>query len=239
MERRNRTVTDSPPSTESEEPGPGPPQGTTRRDAVELEAERIFANPSFPMALMMSLVTMGVYIGISRVIHLTLDWDWWPPLLLSIVVAYLLVQPPPRGLAEDLPPGQRRRDGIPLWIARTIVMVVCVATYDTFSTMTSPRRWIFLLVMAILYVPLIWFRLLEIRVAGMLRTIGLFSRGNVAVVIALAVLQIVVWGSVVAAWFSGRLGLAVLVTVVAVVSHPFASVVLARHLPYGGLAGLR
>ena len=189
---------------------------------AEWKAEDFVANPSVASVIVMMAVWVNGFLLLSWGAASLTDGTW-PQVILALFVAVSLIPGFPSDLKEHiegLPSATKMRFYVPLWIGRTILLIILFSTYDEFLARDGSARWIFLAAMTVLFLPLMWFPLSKMRQAGLSALVGWLRPTRLLRIIPVTVSQ-TAFGVVAAmAWLaSGSWGRAVLLSVLAAVWH--------------------
>lgn len=192
----------------------------------EWDAEQLMANPSLATAITTVAVGILAFLALSWVTEAILHFAW-AQVIVALLVAVYLVQSAPTDLVEDLSFDKRLRMNIPVWTARTVLLVVLFFTYYTMLDLTAAPRWLFVIAMTFIVAPLMWLELLQMRPFGMLSMIGLLAPMYLPAITLICSTQVGLWALATAAWFLqwATLG-AVILTVAAVTWHLVGNAIL-------------
>lgn len=190
---------------------------TIGRDA-EWEMEHLLANASFSTAVAMASSAVAVFLGLSWLTEVA--GMGWIQILVALGVVVVLVQAPPSDLIERGSEQSYWAFAVPLWIARTILLLALIVLWFTFVDLPSPSRWILAVVSSVVVGPLMWLASLQIRQAGFLAWMGRMSMQASTIVAMVAISQIVFWAAALGLWFGGYgTGIGLLATAVAAAWH--------------------
>ena len=162
----------------------------------------MLANPSYMMAVSLVASTLGAYLTLTWIADHILGLGWLE-IPFVLVASLFLVQSLPSDFASAAPENQRSRFVISVWIARAFVMTGYLAIYSSFLQLSSGTRWWFLGSVVLLFGPMIWFSLLQIRQTTVIYALGRLGSVPMFAVSVIGFLQASLWMGTALLWFGG------------------------------------